>query len=58
MTDELLTQIVRTKSELKHLPIIANADFGHTFPLVTFPVGGIVRVEATKEQSIIEIVKH
>ncbi len=40
MTKELLTQIVQTKKELTNLPVIANVDFGHTVPMITFPIGG------------------
>jgi muramoyltetrapeptide carboxypeptidase len=46
MTRELLTQIVATKPELAGLPVIANVDFGHTSPIVTFPIGGTVEVRA------------
>lgn len=40
MTLEKLKMLVNNKSELQHLPIIANVDFGHTMPMITFPVGG------------------
>ena len=35
-----LEEILLSKKELEGLPIIANADFGHTTPIFTFPVGG------------------
>ena len=35
-----LEEILLSKKELEGLPIIANADFGHTAPIFTFPVGG------------------
>lgn len=37
------------KPELKNIPVIAGVDFGHTTPIITFPVGGHARVEATSE---------
>lgn len=40
MTKELLTQIVHTKEELSEIPVIADVDFGHTTPMITYPVGG------------------
>lgn len=40
MTKDLLTQIIKSKKELKHIPILANVDFGHTSPIITFPIGG------------------
>ena len=39
MTKEKLMTIVKTKQELRHLPVIANVDFGHTDPKITFPIG-------------------
>lgn len=40
MTKELLTQIVHSKEELSGIPVIADVDFGHTTPMITYPVGG------------------
>lgn len=33
------------QKELAGKPVIANVDFGHTTPIVTFPVGGRCRIE-------------
>ncbi len=46
ITMELLRQICTTKSELARLPILANADFGHTLPLFTIPIGGYAKLRA------------
>lgn len=43
---ERLTFIIESKPELKNLPIIANADFGHTTPIFTFPIGGTATLHA------------
>jgi len=40
MTRDLLQQIVRTQPVLTGLPVLANADFGHTQPQITLPIGG------------------
>ena len=40
MTIEKWKKIISYKKELKGNPIIANADFGHTTPIFTFPIGG------------------
>lgn len=40
MTQELLRQIVQTQPALRGLPVLANADFGHTQPQITLPIGG------------------
>ena len=57
-TDELLLKVVRTKRELDHIPVIANVDFGHTQSMITFPIGGTVKIEAKGSDAKIEIVKH
>lgn len=46
MTEEKLRYILSTKSALKSIPIIANADFGHTTPIFTFPIGGTCSLKA------------
>jgi muramoyltetrapeptide carboxypeptidase len=56
MTTEKLIKIIKTKAELKDIPIIANIDFGHTSPIITFPIGGEVIID-TKNNSIV-ITKH
>ena len=58
MTNELLTQIIKTKKELDNIPVIANVDFGHTDPKVTFPMGGIVSVDINSSNSKITILEH
>ena len=57
MTLEKIKYIIKTKAELKNIPIVANVDFGHTNPLITFPIGGVVRLKA-KKAVVLEIVKH
>ena len=51
---EKLRLIFELKPELKNLPIIANADFGHTTPMFTFPIGGTCEIK-TKENSKVTI---
>jgi muramoyltetrapeptide carboxypeptidase LdcA involved in peptidoglycan recycling len=57
ISDELLKKIIGTKKELDKLPVIANADFGHSDPKITFPIGGEVSIVADKESKII-ILRH
>jgi muramoyltetrapeptide carboxypeptidase len=40
VTRSLLEQIVARQDRLAGLPVLANADFGHTDPRITFPIGG------------------
>ena len=53
-SDKLLIKIIKTKKELNKIPIIADVDFGHTYPMITFPVGGTARINNDK----IEIIEH
>ncbi|MNI85532.1 Murein tetrapeptide carboxypeptidase [compost metagenome] len=57
MNKELLRAIIKSKSELDQIPVIADVNFGHTSPLITFPIGGRVSMKAyrtTVEISITE----
>ena len=58
MTVEKLKEIILSKSELKNIPVIANIDFGHTNPRITFPIGGVAEIEVGDNTSSIKILKH
>jgi muramoyltetrapeptide carboxypeptidase LdcA involved in peptidoglycan recycling len=58
MTDEKIYSMIQTKPELRNLPVIANVDFGHTEPLITFPIGGQVKIIADKSSPKITITEH
>lgn len=58
MAPSLLEQIVRTKKELEKIPIIVSADFGHTEPRFTFPIGGTAKIAANETGSSIRIITH
>lgn len=58
MVDILLTKIIKTKKELNNIPVIANVDFGHSDPKITFPIGGEVKIVSRKDNSTIEVSKH
>jgi muramoyltetrapeptide carboxypeptidase len=44
-TKKLVKQMILTKPELEGIPVIANADFGHTNPFFTIPIGGKCRID-------------
>ena len=46
MTKEKLIYIIETKIKLRNIPIISNVDFGHSTPIITFPVGGWCQLSA------------
>ena len=58
MTREKLIKIIKTKEELKDIPVIADADFGHTTPMITFPIGGKAEICADGINPSIKIIKH
>jgi muramoyltetrapeptide carboxypeptidase len=58
MNKELLSKIIKTKKELEHIPVLADIDFGHTTPQITFPIGGKVYMKAVEGQSRIIIRVH
>ncbi len=49
MSKEKWIKMIKGKPELSNIPVIAGADFGHTTPIFTFPIGGHARLEAGKE---------
>lgn len=57
MTVEKIQYIVQRNPILRNIPVIANVDFGHTDPCITFPVGGTIMIKAMKGGSTIEVVK-
>lgn len=48
MTIEKWKMLFKSKSKLKQIPIIVNANFGHTTPIFTFPIGGYCTIENDK----------
>ncbi|MCL5404276.1 MAG: LD-carboxypeptidase [Candidatus Marsarchaeota archaeon] len=58
MSDALLRKIIKTKKELDGIPIISNADFGHTTPIATFPIGGTAKIRADEDGVSITIKEH
>jgi len=48
MTDEKWEIMLKNKKVLKNIPIVINADFGHTTPIITFPIGGKCRIVDNK----------
>ena len=45
MTKEKLAMIFKTKKALRDMPVIANVDFGHTTPMITYPIGGTAQID-------------
>jgi muramoyltetrapeptide carboxypeptidase len=59
VTREELDYIFKTKKELEDIPIIANVDFGHTNPMITFPIGGYCEIKLNSDTDFeIKITEH
>ncbi|WP_027468826.1 S66 family peptidase [Deefgea rivuli] len=58
ITHEQICKLIRSKPELNSIPVIANLDFGHTTPQITFPIGGEVEIIATSTHCEITIKNH
>lgn len=53
-----LIKIFTLRSEFANMPIIANVDFGHTDPKITFPIGGLAKIKALSGLVSLEILKY
>lgn len=59
VTREKLQFVIETKKELKNIPVIANVDFGHTNPMITFPIGGMCKINFKSDVNFeIKITEH
>lgn len=58
MTPDVVRSILSTKKALRNLPIIFDADFGHTTPIFTFPIGGTCRMNVGENEITLVIEKH
>ncbi|MBO5109243.1 MAG: LD-carboxypeptidase [Clostridia bacterium] len=57
MTLNRINDIVRDKVP-SHIPVIFGVDFGHIFPILTFPIGGTVKIDANKNGVDIQFISH
>jgi len=53
-----VTLVVTLKQELHSLPIISNVDFGHTSPMITFPVDETCELNVAVASQQIKLVEH
>ncbi len=58
VTRENVSDLLRGIARLKHLPVIANCDFGHTTPMLTLPIGGRCRLESNHDGASIWFLTH
>ena len=58
MTRALLGSLIKSKKELTGIPVVANLDFGHTTPQITYPIGGTVSMNVSSTGAEMVIGKH
>ena len=58
ITRQNMETLVRIRPQLTGIPIIANADFGHTSPMITFPIGGRARIDVRGGKVELVISEH
>ncbi|WP_224999153.1 S66 peptidase family protein [Cesiribacter sp. SM1] len=58
MTRDLFEKMIRSKNELNNIPVVGNVDFGHTIPMLTFPIGGKVKMKVTENNASVEVTEH
>lgn len=58
ISNDQLFKLLKSKIELKHIPIISNVDFGHTTPQITLPIGGIIELNTKNTENPIKIIVH
>ena len=57
MTEENVRAIIKGKIPA-HIPVISDVDFGHVFPMISFPVGGTVQISAADGKADMQILAH
>ncbi|MDQ3343979.1 MAG: LD-carboxypeptidase, partial [Actinomycetota bacterium] len=53
-----LRELVARTPRLRGIPVVANADVGHTNPLFTYPVGGAAQLVADPEDPHVVLERH
>lgn len=57
LDENIINRIIRDKIS-PNIPVVFGVDFGHVFPMITFPIGGKVKIEAKGERVDIQIIEH
>lgn len=57
LSAETITDIIQDKVPA-NIPVIFGADFGHVFPMITFPIGGTAKISAGKDGAEIQMITH
>lgn len=55
MSIEKWKEMINRKDKLKNIPILINANFGHTTPIFTYPIGGKCKIDLKNKNANIII---
>ncbi|MDD4556716.1 MAG: LD-carboxypeptidase [Alphaproteobacteria bacterium] len=58
VTQTKLQEVIKAKKKLQNLTVIANVDFGHTTPIITFPIGGKAKLEKKNGSYHLFVIAH
>lgn len=54
LDENVIRKIISNKIS-SNIPVVFGVDFGHVFPMITFPIGGKVKISAKEQEVIINI---
>ena len=54
LDENVIRKIISNKIS-SNIPVVFGVDFGHVFPMITFPIGGKVKISAKGQEVIINI---
>lgn len=57
MNVEKITTIIKSKKELNYIPVVADINFWHVNPIVTFPIGWSLSLKAEENNVVIQIIE-
>lgn len=57
MNRETITEIIKDKIN-RDIPVLFRTDFGHMYPMITFPIGGKAKICTYNGEAKIEITSH
>lgn len=53
MDKEKIKRLIALRPQLKKIPVVAHLDFGHTSPIATLPLGGLVSIDTSAKDHVI-----
>jgi len=55
MNAKIISDMIKDKVP-SNIPVIFGVDFGHVFPMITFPIGGTIKISADKADISIQMI--